>query len=259
MRPGPIETKESPRDPPAQIMRREPFITTVSGILYYLLHPRTLLILLCTAAIAALGTLIEAFLPLRAYIPIPAAIYSPTLLLISILTTTLLAGQSLDIATRIHNKEPLPDAVLPPYCLAIALGLLIVSLLHSIVRLILTANAIPATPADIAMAAVFVFLIPLANLVYLYEQNAKAIFSPHRLLQALHAIGELRYFAVTATGLALLLFLPQRFPVTYTNINNLYTLLAIPAIYVFISSFCWLLAVTYPAWYYPPVDDAADD
>mgnify|MGYP000927638116 CR=1 FL=1 len=189
----------------------------------------------------------------------PAAIYSPTLLLISILTTTLLAGQSLDIATRIHNKEPLPDAVLPPYCLAIALGLLIVSLLHSIVRLILTANAIPATPVDIAMAAVFVFLIPLANLVYLYEQNAKAIFSPHRLLQALHAIGELRYFAVTATGLALLLFLPQRFPVTYTNINDLYTLLAIPAIYVFISSFCRLLAVTYPVWYYPPVDDAAGD
>ena len=58
----------------------------MSGTLLYLIHPSTLLILLFSAAIVALGTLIESILPLLTYIPLPAAIYSPTLLLTSILS-----------------------------------------------------------------------------------------------------------------------------------------------------------------------------
>lgn len=139
-----------------------------------------------------------------------------------------------------------------PYCPTIALILLGISLLHSNIRQILTDNAIPTIPADIAVAGVFVFLLPLVNLVYLREQNITALFSPRKLLQALHDTGELHYFADTAPGLALVLFLPQRLPVTYTDINALYTLLAIPAFYSLCSGICWLLAVTYPAWYYPP-------
>ena len=242
-----------------QTIPHRPFFTTVSGTLLYLIHPSTLLILLFSAAIVALGTLIETILPLRTYIPLPTAIYSPTLLLTSILSTTLLAGQALNIAARIRSEEPLPDTVMRPYYPTIALILLGISLLHSIIRQILTDNAIPTIPADIAMAGVFVFLLPLVNLVYLREQNITSLFSPRKLLQALHDIGELRYFAVTAPGLALVLFLPQRLPVTYTDINALYTLLAIPAFYSLCSGICWLLAVTYPAWYYPPEDDAAED
>lgn len=142
-----------------------------------------------------------------------------------------------------------------PYCPTMVLILLGISLLHSNIRQILTNNAIPTTPADIAVAGVFVFLPPLVNLVYLRKQNITTLFSPCKLLQTLHDIGELHYFAVTAPGLALVLFLPQRLPVTYTDINALYTLLAIPAFYTLCSGICWLLAVTYPAWYYPPEAD----
>ena len=69
-----------------QTIPHRPFFTTMSGTLLYLIHPSTLLILLFSAAIVALGTLIESILPLRTYIPLPAAIYSPTLLLTSILS-----------------------------------------------------------------------------------------------------------------------------------------------------------------------------